>query len=149
VYTQSFSVWKIFSGSYFFLERTSVASPINVDVFEIKDDTFNCSFIVENPQLKQEWLLALGHCITYQKVQFEENRSRGLAFTRDLLAKEQIYHDATKCTLCSKDFIFFFSPRRKHLCRICSNAVCTECSMHRAGDETRVCDACWAKSSLT
>lgn len=132
----------------FFLERTSVATPVTKDdVFEMRDDTTNCSFVVENPQIKHDWLLSLSHSITYHKVQFEENRTRGLTFTRDLLAKEQIFHDATKCTICSKDFSILFSTRKKQLCRSCSNAVCSECSQHRAGDETRVCDVCWNKSN--
>jgi len=130
----------------FFLEKTSVASPLTPDTFEIRDESMHCIFLVESSEVKQDWLITLGQTITLQKVQHEENRSRGIAFTRDLMAKEQVFNEATKCTVCQKDFSFFFSTRRKHLCRGCYHAVCSDCSDNRAA-ETRICDTCWTKSA--
>jgi len=139
-----FSNWQIFSRPYFFLERTSVASPVTVNSFEIKDESQHCLFLVESNDLKQDWLVTLGQTITHQKLQYEDNRSRGLAFSRDLMAKEQVYNETTKCTVCQRDFSFL--TRRKHLCRLCNHAVCSDCSNNRAG-ETRLCDPCWAKTA--
>jgi len=113
------------------------------DTFEITDESAHFNFMVDNTEVKNDWLLALAQTITQQKIQFEENRSRGISFSREMMAKEQAFSESTKCTLCQKDFIFFYSPRRKHFCRGCGHAVCGDCSMHRAGDETRLCDTCW------
>jgi len=132
----------------FFLENTSVAhSPLTPDTFEIKDDIFHVILMVENAEVKQEWLIALAQAITRHKLQTEENRLRGISVPRELIDKEQAYNDATKCSRCDKEFIFFYFPRKKHLCRGCGTAVCGDCSMHRIGDETRVCDLCWKKSN--
>jgi len=128
----------------FFLENTTVNSPPSPDTFEVTDETAHFVFLVDSPEIKKEWLTVLVQTLTQHKIQFEENRLRGISVvSREMMAKEQAYSEATKCFLCQKDFRFFYSPRREHSCRGCGNAVCSECSLNRRGDETRLCDTCW------